>query len=101
MKKANVEAAPSPAPGESTSQLIAKLQQQGTPAAKLQSLWARLVTAPGTYQQPMLIDQLSSVNRVESSADQKVGAESRRRFDDLLKELKAIQSELHASLKQP
>jgi hypothetical protein len=42
----------------------------------------------------MLIDQLSSINRVESGADQKVGMESRRRFDDLLKELKAIQSEL-------
>ena len=64
------------------------------PRRRLQALWARLVTAPGTYEQPMLIDQLSSISRVESGADQKVGAESRRRLEDLMKELKAIQSAL-------
>lgn len=42
----------------------------------------------------MLIDQLSSINRVEGGADQKVGNESRRRLADLLKELKAIQAEI-------
>ncbi len=61
---------------------------------KLQALWARLVTAPGIYEQGMLLDQLNSISRVESGADQKVGNESRRRFDDLKKELKAIQAEL-------
>jgi len=94
MQKANVQAAASPGPGESTTQLVEKLQKEGTPAAKLQALWARLVSAPGTYEQPMLIDQLNSISRVESAADQKVGAESRRRLADLAKELKSIQSEL-------
>ena len=51
------------------------------------------MTAPGTYEQPMLLDQLNSINRVESAADQKIGAESRTRYEDLLKELKAIQAE--------
>ena len=97
MQKAGVQPAPSPGPGESTTQLVRKLAAAKTPAATLQALWARLVTAPGTYQQPMLIDQLSSINRVESAADQKVGMESRRRFTDLVKELKAIQSELQTS----
>ena len=60
----------------------------------LQALWARLVTAPGTYEQPMLLDQLNSIAGAEGGADQKVGAESRRRFDDLVKEMKAIDGEL-------
>jgi photosystem II stability/assembly factor-like uncharacterized protein len=94
MQTAGVQAAPSPGPGESTTQLVQALQKSGTPAAKLQSLWARLVSAPGTYEQPMLIDQLNSISRVESAADQKVGGESRRRLADLTKELKSIQSEL-------
>ena len=94
MQKAGVQPAPSPGPGESTTQLLHKLEAAKTPAANLQALWARLVTAPGTYQQPMLIDQLASINRVESAADQKVGMESRRRFTDLVKQLKEIQSAL-------
>ena len=44
----------------------------------------------------MLLDQLNSINRVESGADQKIGAESRRRYDDLLKEMKEIESMLTA-----
>jgi hypothetical protein len=66
------------------------------PNTSLQMLWARLVTAPGTYEQPMLLDQLNSINRVESAADQKVGMESRRRYDDLVKELKDIEGTLAA-----
>ena len=42
----------------------------------------------------MLLDQLNSISRVESGADQKIGMESRRRYEDLVKELKAIQAEL-------
>jgi hypothetical protein len=94
MEKAGVQPAPSPGPGESTTELIEKLRKQGTPASKLQALWARIVSAPGTYEQPMLADQLNSINRVESAADQKVGMESRRRLADLVKEMKSIKSEL-------
>ena len=85
---------PSPGPGESTTQLIEQLSKSTEPGAKLQVLWARMVTAPGTYEQPMLLDQLNSINRVEAGADQKIGTESRRRYDDLVNELKAIQSAL-------
>ena len=63
-------------------------------AHPLQRLWARLVTAPGIYEQGMLIDQLGNIARAEGGADQKVGAESRRRLDDLLAEMKAIEGEL-------
>ena len=76
--------------------VVQKLSKSSEPGAKLQALWARLVSAPGTYQQPMLLDQLNSISRAESGADQKIGTESRRRYEDLVKELKAIQSELAA-----
>ena len=94
MQQAGVQPPPSPGAGESTTELIAKLQKEGTPASRLQSLWARLVTAPGTYEQGMLIDQLQNILRAEDGADQKVGQESVRRLDDLMSELHAIQNEI-------
>jgi hypothetical protein len=63
-------------------------------AHPLQRLWARVVTAPGTYEQGMLVDQLANIARAEGGADQKVGTESRRRFDDLLAEMKDVATEL-------
>ena len=86
MRKANVQPAPSPGPGQS----IAAIQY----AHPLQRIWARLVTAPGTYEQGMLIDQLGNIVRAESGADQKVGTESRKRLDDLVKEMQAIDAEV-------
>ena len=94
MSKANVQPPPAPGPGESTTAQIERLSKSTDPGAKLQALWARMVTARGTYEQPMLLDQLNSINRVEGGADQKIGMESRRRYDDLLKELRAIQAGL-------
>jgi photosystem II stability/assembly factor-like uncharacterized protein len=94
MQQAGVQPPPSPGVGESTTELVAKLQKEGTPASRLQALWARLVTAPGTYEQGMLIDQLQNIMRAEGGADQKVGQESVRRFDDLVKELHAVEAEL-------
>ena len=86
MQKASVPLPPSPGAGES----VAMMKYQHP----LQQLWARVVTAPGIYEQGMLIDQLSNISRAESGADQKVGNESRRRLDDLIKELKSLQAEL-------
>ena len=86
MQKAGVTLPPAPGPGEWV--------QRGNYSHPLQELWARVVTAPGTYQQGMLIDQLSNIMRAEGGADQKVGVESRRRLDDLVKEMKAIDAEL-------
>ena len=86
MKKANVQPPPSPGPGEWVSAMKY--------AHPLQGLWARLVTAPGIYEQGMLLDQLNNIVSVEGGADQKVGNESRKRFEDLKKEMKAIEGEL-------
>jgi photosystem II stability/assembly factor-like uncharacterized protein len=85
MTKAGVLPSPSPGPGEWPARV--------KHAYPLQALWARLVTAPGTYEQGMLIDQLSNIIRAEGGADQKVGEEARRRLADLLKELKALEAE--------
>jgi hypothetical protein len=85
MTKAGVQPSPSPGPGEWPASV--------KHAHPLQALWARLVSAPGTYEQGMLIDQLSNIARAEGGADQKVGQEARKRFDDLVKELKAIEAE--------
>ena len=86
MQKANVQPPPSPGPGEWVSAMKY--------AHPLQGLWARLVTAPGIYEQGMLLDQLDNIVSVEGGADQKVGNESRKRFEDLKKEMKAIEGEL-------
>jgi hypothetical protein len=85
MARAGVQPSPSPGPGEWAGAI--------KHAHPLQALWARLVTAPGTYQQGMLIDQLANIVRAEGGADQKVGREARRRFEDLLKELTSIEAE--------
>lgn len=85
MKRAGVAAPPSPGPGQRSADLH---------HAPLQQLWARLVTAPGTYEQGMLIDQLANLARAESGADQKIGAESRQRFADLRQELHAFEADL-------
>jgi hypothetical protein len=86
MEKADIQPARSPGPGQSINGI-----EYTHP---LQRIWARLVTAPGIYEQGMLIDQLGNIARAEGGADQKVGAESRRRLDDLLAEMKAIEVEL-------
>jgi photosystem II stability/assembly factor-like uncharacterized protein len=86
MEQMAVPYPPSPGPGDR----VATLQY----AHPLQRLWARVATAPGTYEQGMLIDQLANIARAEGGADQKVGAESRRRLEDLLAEMKEVTSEL-------
>ncbi|MBI2222396.1 MAG: hypothetical protein HYU53_14460 [Acidobacteria bacterium] len=86
MQGAGVKPAPAPAPGE-------------TPATikydhPLQAAWGRLVSAPGPYPQPMLIDQLSNIARMAGQADQKVGRDAYQRFDDVMKELSALKGQV-------
>ncbi|MBI1765788.1 MAG: hypothetical protein HYR56_30660 [Acidobacteria bacterium] len=62
--------------------------------AQLQALRARLVTAGGTYPQPMLIDQLSSLSRMAGAADRKVGRSAIQYFGVLKRQLTEIKTEL-------
>jgi hypothetical protein len=61
--------------------------------AKLQSVRARLITAPGPYPQPMLIDQLSSLSQMAGAADRRVGRSALEYFDVLKDQLAAIKAE--------
>jgi photosystem II stability/assembly factor-like uncharacterized protein len=61
--------------------------------AKLQSLWDRLTTKSGPYEDQMFIDQLSNVGREIGQADQKVGASAYDRFNDLMKEWAALKAD--------
>jgi hypothetical protein len=60
----------------------------------MQRLWARLNDLPGIYTQPMLLSQLQNVQRMVGQADQKVGKDAIERFNDLVKELEAVKSEV-------
>jgi hypothetical protein len=64
----------------------------------LQVLWARLVSVPEPYPQRMLIDQFGYLQRMLSRADQKVGRDAYQRYDDLVKELELIRSELNSTI---
>lgn len=60
----------------------------------LRQLYARLVDTPGIYTQPMLISQLNNITRMITQADQKVGKDAYDRYDDLVKEMAAIETQL-------
>jgi hypothetical protein len=61
---------------------------------ELQRLYARVVDTPGIYTQPMLISQLNNIQRMVTQADQKVGKDAYDRYDDLIKEMAAIEAQL-------
>ena len=86
MEKAGVKPAAAPGPGQAPSSV-----KYDHP---LQGLYARLVSAGGVYPQPMLIDQFSSIARMIGQADQKPGKDALDRYNDCLKELKAIKGDL-------
>jgi len=62
--------------------------------AKLQSVRARLVTAPGPYPQPMLIDQLNSLSQMAGAADRRVGRSALEYSEVLKNELAAIKADV-------
>jgi len=76
-------------------------KQSGVTQAKtdaIAAVEAKLVTAGGSYPQPMLIDQYNNVARMIGQADQKVGKDAYLRLDDLDKLLAAVTAEVDAVL---
>jgi photosystem II stability/assembly factor-like uncharacterized protein len=59
----------------------------------LQRLWAALADMPAPYPQPMLLNQLQNIARMVGQADQKIGKDAVDRYNDLMKDLKAVQAE--------
>jgi photosystem II stability/assembly factor-like uncharacterized protein len=76
----------------------ARDKTSGEAGNKLQALIDRVVTASGPYPQIMLIDQLANVARMIGQADQKVGRDALQRYDDLMKELRAVSAETDKAL---
>jgi photosystem II stability/assembly factor-like uncharacterized protein len=97
MKTAGVQTPGPLAPGQRT---FDPAHGFGDPRYKspLQVLWARLVSVPEPYPQRMLIDQFGYLQRMLSRADQKVGRDAYQRYDDLVKELELIRSELNSTI---
>ena len=89
MKKAGVASVAAAQPGVAPSDVKF--------AHPLQAVWARLLDQPGIYPQPMLISQLQNVSRMVGQADQKVGKDAVDRFNDLTKQLQALQADLQKS----
>ncbi len=80
------------------SQVDEKLRgASGEMASRLQALRAKLVTAPGPYPQPMLLDQLQSLSRMVNGADRKVGRSALEYYQVLKKQLATLQQELIAT----
>jgi hypothetical protein len=67
--------------------------------AALQSLYARLITKPGPYEDQMFIDQLSNIGREVGQADQKVGASAYERYTDLMKEWASMKADADKALR--
>jgi hypothetical protein len=67
--------------------------------SKLQSVWERLMTKTGPYEDQMFIDQLSNVGREIGQADQKVGASAFERLEQLMKEWTALKADADAALR--
>jgi hypothetical protein len=65
---------------------------------RFQALEGRLVTAGGSYPQPMLIDQFANVARMLGQADQKPGRDALLRYDDLKQELDALLAQVERTL---
>ncbi len=68
--------------------------------AKLQAVRARLVTAPGPYPQPMLIDQFGGLSQMAGGADRRVGRSALEYFDVLKEQLAAIKTEVSRLLSE-
>jgi hypothetical protein len=78
-------------------EVIKRLNSQNSAAdriAKLQAVRARLVTAPGPYPQPMLIDQLNSLSQMAGASDRRVGRSALEYFEVLKDQLAAIKAEV-------
>jgi hypothetical protein len=76
-----------------TARVRTALDTKAGDQAKLQDVYARLVTKTGPYEDQMFIDQMSNIAREVGQADQKVPASAYERFNDLMKEWTAIKAD--------
>ena len=70
------------------------MDRPGADKAKLEALYYRIVNRPGPYPDNMLVEQFANVAREIGQADQKVGASAFERYDELVRQLSAMKSEV-------
>jgi hypothetical protein len=71
-----------------------KMRDDAEATQKLKELSDKVVTSGGIYPQPMLIDQFSNIARMIGQADQRIGKDAFVRYNDLMREMSAIKTEL-------
>jgi hypothetical protein len=62
--------------------------------ATLETTYYKLANRPGPYPANMLIAQIQNISGELSRADQKVGASAYERYNDVMKELAALKTEV-------
>ena len=67
--------------------------------SSLQSVWDRLSTKTGPYEDQMFVDQMSNVGREIGQADQKVPASAYDRYNQLMKEWTTIKADADKALR--
>ncbi len=67
---------------------------------KLNEIKAKLVTSRGTYQQPMILDQIGYLSSMLDRADQKPGRDAYIRNEELQEALSLCEKEISQALKQ-
>lgn len=73
--------------------------ENGDDGAAARDLRAELVTSrEGSYQQPMLLDQISYLYGMTSGADQRPGDQVYRRYEELRRELEAVERRIDRRL---
>lgn len=72
----------------------------GDASRELRSIHAALVTSrEGSYQQPMLVDQISYLYGMTSGADQRPGDQVYRRYEELDRELAVMEERIRRELR--
>jgi photosystem II stability/assembly factor-like uncharacterized protein len=80
--------------GKLVSELDGLIRKRGPELDAARALRKRLITAPGTYMQPQLIDQLIYLNRIVTSAPSAPSSESLLRAAEYRQALSDMEAEL-------
>jgi hypothetical protein len=74
------------------------LDAKSSDEAALRKLYDQLVNKPGPYTENMLIAQFQNIAREIGQADQKIGASAIERYDELMKTLATLKSQVEKAV---
>ena len=78
---------------------VERALENGDDGAAVRDLRAELITSrEGSYQQPMLLDQISYLYGMTNGADQRPGDQVYRRYEELRRQLDALESRIDRRL---